>query len=91
MDSMKVKAAKAAQKAKEEFRPEMWIFDTAARSWSGKDGTYFLLERGESTNKALLLEKVMLRAATTRLPDDMLAQAHLSDIADAKNAMQTLM
>jgi hypothetical protein len=41
----------------------MWIFDSAARSWAGKDGTFFLLERGESTSKATLLEKIMLRAA----------------------------
>lgn len=86
-----MKASKAAQRSKEEFKQEMWIFDSAARSWAGKDGTFFLLERGESTSKATLLEKIMLRAAQVRLPDDNLALAHLSDIADAKNAMQILM
>jgi len=33
----------------------------------------------------------MMRAASSRLPDDTLAQAHLSDLDDAKNAMQMLM
>lgn len=91
MDSMKMKAAKAAQKAKEEFKSDNWIFDNSARSWAGKDGTYFILDRGESNSKALLQEKVMLKAASARLPEGDLAQAHLTDMDDAKNAMQMLM
>jgi hypothetical protein len=91
MESMKMKAAKAMQKAKEEFRSDNWSYDNSARSWSSKDGTYFILDRGESITKATLQEKVMLRAASVRLPDDALAQAHLTDMDDAKNAMQMLM
>jgi len=91
MESLKMKAAKAAQKAKEEFKGDEWVFETSARSWSGRKGDYFILDRNESTSKAVLCEKIMMRAASSRLPDDTLAQAHLSDLDDAKNAMQMLM
>jgi len=33
----------------------------------------------------------MMRAAAVRLPEGSLTQAHLTDIDDAKNAMQMLM
>jgi hypothetical protein len=54
MESMKMKAAKAAMKAKEEFRGEDWVFDTTARSWSNKNGSYIILDRNESTSKTVL-------------------------------------
>lgn len=70
MNDLKMRGVKAAQKAKEEFKSDEWCFDTSARSWSHKNGSYFILDRNEASNKAVLQEKVCMRAVAARLPDD---------------------
>lgn len=82
-----MRGVKAAQRAKEDFKPTEWIFDTSARVWTSNTGVSFYLDRNESNSKAVLLDKVMMRAARNRMPDEKLAIAHQDDLLGSKNAM----
>jgi len=82
-----MRGVKAAQRVKEEFKPTDWIFDTSARCWTSGAGVSFYLDRAEANSKAVLLEKVMTRAAKNRMPDEKMMEAHLDDLMGSKNAM----
>jgi len=58
MESLKMKAAKAAQKAKEEFKGDEWVFDTSARSWSGRKGDYFILDATSPPPKPFYVKRL---------------------------------
>jgi hypothetical protein len=87
MKDLQMRGVKAAHKAKEEFKPGEWIFDTSARSWTSHNGVSFYLDRAEANSKAVLLEKVVMRAARNRMPDEKMVVAHQDDLVGSKNAM----
>jgi len=87
MQAIEMRGAKAAQQARDEMTPGDWTFDKNSRSWSNKTGEFFMLEKTESTTKALLTEKVMAKAAKDRVPTDEQVHKHLNELVSCKNAM----
>ena len=57
---IKMRGVKAANRALEDFKPEDWLFDTNARTWTHSGRNVILLDRNESSTRHVLLNKIML-------------------------------
>jgi hypothetical protein len=83
---LNMRASKAAQRARDEFEEKDWLFDTSARMWTHKQGNYFRLERGESSTKAVLIEKIIAVAVKNKLPPEKTINACMDDLTGSKSA-----